>query len=303
MVSLSWWKQYIRFLYPGLRLSRCVQDACDMCVRLDIELQRVDLSSAQLAELILQKEMHLDAAIAQRRFISEFTREFAGKHAPDQLLPWIIIADSMAPLPPDEVVYDLCGSIDDSIAFNVVNADIKIQIEIEDFGGSFPLPHYGSVRPSVDYFQSNLMMQNFVIADLSNGINHVLLYDERGQGKGVDALCSLRLRHHLEIAKKPYPPKILLMILDNCVGQNKSQGIMQFFAILSLLLYEKVVIVFLLPGHSHNAADRVVAHCRNAIRKENLYHPMEIIERWNAVKSIAAEFLNHEDRNSPFYCG
>lgn len=70
------------------------------------------------------------------------------------------------------------------------------------------------------------MMQNFVIADLSNGVNHVLLYDERGHDKGVDALCSLRLGHHLKIAKKPFAPKILFMILDNRIGKNKSQGIM-----------------------------------------------------------------------------
>ncbi|OAE22252.1 hypothetical protein AXG93_412s1420 [Marchantia polymorpha subsp. ruderalis] len=36
-----------------------------------------------------------------------------------------------------------------------------------------------------------------------------------------------------------------------------------------LFVYEKVIIVFLLLGHSHNAANRVVAHCRNAIRKES----------------------------------
>ncbi|OAE22251.1 hypothetical protein AXG93_412s1410 [Marchantia polymorpha subsp. ruderalis] len=130
----------------------------------------------------------------------------------------IIIADSMHIFPPDEEVYDLCGSPYDNIAFNVINIDIKIQIQIEDYGGSFALPVYSSECPSVDYFQFNLMMQNLLIADLSNGVNHVLLYDKQGQGKGIDALCRLRLRHHLEIAKKPCPPKILFMILDNCVG-------------------------------------------------------------------------------------
>lgn len=49
-------------------------------------------------------------------------------------------------------------------------------------------------------------------------------------------------------------PKTLLCVFNNCVGQNKSQLIMMFFAMLSVI-----------PGHSHN---RVVAWCRNAINEE-----------------------------------
>jgi hypothetical protein len=41
------------------------------------------------------------------------------------------------------------------------------------------------------------MMQNFIISDITANHNNVLIYDERGQGKGADALCSLRLLFHL----------------------------------------------------------------------------------------------------------
>ena len=69
-----------------------------------------------------------------------------------------------------------------------------VQIQAEDYGGGIALPHYGYRRPSADYFNSNLMTYNFVIADISSGENNVFFYDERGQGKGADALCSLRIR-------------------------------------------------------------------------------------------------------------
>lgn len=69
-----------------------------------------------------------------------------------------------------------------------------VQLQAEDYGGGIALPHYGYRRPSVDYFNSNLMTYNFVIADITTGQNNVFFYDERGQGKGADALCSLRLR-------------------------------------------------------------------------------------------------------------
>jgi hypothetical protein len=53
------------------------------------------------------------------------------------------------------------------------------------------MPHYGHSWPSVDYFNSNLMVSNFVIVDLTNDNADVLFYDEQAQGKDVDALCSL----------------------------------------------------------------------------------------------------------------
>jgi nicotinic acid mononucleotide adenylyltransferase len=67
----------------------------------------------------------------------------------------------------------------------------QIQIQIEDFGGNFAMLHYGHLHPSADYFNSNLMMSNFVVADLINNNNDVFFYDERTPGKDVDALCSL----------------------------------------------------------------------------------------------------------------
>jgi len=66
-----------------------------------------------------------------------------------------------------------------------------IQIQIEDFGGSFNMLHYGHSRPSADYFNSNLMVSNFVVVDLTNDNADVLFYDERPQGKDANALCSL----------------------------------------------------------------------------------------------------------------
>ena len=69
-----------------------------------------------------------------------------------------------------------------------------VQLQAEDYGGGITLPHYGYRCPPMDYFNSNLMTYNFVIADITTGQNNVFFYDERGQGKGADALCSLRLR-------------------------------------------------------------------------------------------------------------
>ena len=59
------------------------------------------------------------------------------------------------------------------------------------------MPHFGFRRPSADYFNSNFVLDNFVIADITGDRNNVIFYDERGQGKDADALFSPRIRYHL----------------------------------------------------------------------------------------------------------
>ena len=98
----------------------------------------------------------------------------------------------------------------------------------------------------------------FIIANLS----YVTIL--RCMGKDKDALCSLRLNYHISSRQKCLeenrtPPEVYVSIRDNCIGQNKSNVTMLFDCWLSLSFYKRVMLVFLLPGHSHMIADRVVA--------------------------------------------
>ena len=113
-----------------------------------------------------------------------------------------------------------------------------VRIQCEDYGGNFCLPWYGSKRPCVDYYLSNLSIYMFVISNLTNGINSVYLYDERAMGKNADAMCSLRFIYHLRTyveAKENNTvssfPETLYIVMDNCVGQNKSQVVMMFMSV------------------------------------------------------------------------
>ncbi|ETN17985.1 hypothetical protein PPTG_05628 [Phytophthora nicotianae INRA-310] len=109
----------------------------------------------------------------------------------------------------------------------------RVQIQAEDYSGSIS-PHYGNTRPSVGYFNSNLMIQNFVVADITNGRNNVYFNDKRAQGKDANALFSLRLLNHLSTLKNNIhdgipPPDISFSILDSCVGQNKPKACSAFY--------------------------------------------------------------------------
>ncbi|OWZ12487.1 hypothetical protein PHMEG_00014342 [Phytophthora megakarya] len=85
------------------------------------------------------------------------------------------------------------------------------------------------------------------------------------------------------------PAGISFSLLDNCVGQNKSKVVLMFFAMQSVVFPYK------------NIADRVVAWCRNAVRKISIFSPCELICEMNKVKSIDAVFLDHESPECIFH--
>jgi hypothetical protein len=154
--------------------------------------------------------------------MSTFFKEFVKQHALDKLVPCTIIPNSYN----NDCAHDV-GDIDMTSTTTVPT----IQIQIKDFGGSFPMPHYGHSQPSAYYFNSNLMVSNFVVVDHISDNVDMLFYDEQVQGKDVDALCSLRFTYHSNKLKmmfehKQGTPKILVVIFDNYVGQNKSELVM-----------------------------------------------------------------------------
>lgn len=60
------------------------------------------------------------------------------------------------------------------------------------------------------------------------------------------------------------------------------------FFMLCILCYKKIVLLFLIPGHSHNADDRVVAWCRRAMKGHKLYTAECIKTIMYMVKGVSA---------------
>ena len=107
----------------------------------------------------------------------------------------------------------------------------------------------------------------------------------KAQGKDGNALCSLRMAYHLT---KSESTTISLDLLDNCVGQSKSNSTMMFCARLSLPYYKKFVCLYLKTGHSHMISDRVVAWMQNSIRRKQMFIHLIL---WNHV--ITSTLLMH----------
>ena len=76
-----------------------------------------------------------------------------------------------------------------------------------------------------------------------------------------------------------------------------------FMAFLSMTLYKRVVCHYLISGHSHMCPDRVVSHVKRSFGVQNLFHPNEMVECINTIKSVTAQFLDHNDPARPLHVG
>ncbi|KAF1777288.1 hypothetical protein GQ600_18050 [Phytophthora cactorum] len=88
-----WWLQYVHHYFPSVRLSRPKEDLCDACTRIETLLLNPNISDPECAELVVEKELHLDAAINQRRDMSAFAKQYVARKAADQTIPEEIIPD------------------------------------------------------------------------------------------------------------------------------------------------------------------------------------------------------------------
>ena len=82
---------------------------------------------------------------------------------------------------------------------------------------------------------------------------------------------------------------------DNCVGQNKSHALMQFYAWLSLWCYETVIVIYLIPGHSHFAPDVATAWMCQTLKNKNTFTPSQLLRCVNSCDRLEATWLQKKD--------
>ncbi len=128
----------------------------------------------------------MDATINEHHIVSTFFKEFVKQHVLDQHVPHTIIPDSYD----DDHAPDV-GDID------MTSTTTTPTIQIWGFQWQLHHASLWASRPLADYFNSNLMVSNFFVADFTNDSANMFFYDERAWGKDVDALCNLRFMYHI----------------------------------------------------------------------------------------------------------
>jgi hypothetical protein len=219
-MALSTFREYRIWLFPGYSLSRRKEDECDHCIHLQLIISNPLSSVSERDQARMELDMHNEAAVEQRRAIKKFTLRYMSSlnlpvqpvHVPDfidgedngeteefeagiehieqQEREQVGIVNT--PFSTYLQGIDTLVSVVDG-EYLPVNEDethreYSALVIAEDYGQSVALPHFGFRRPSADYFNSNLMVHLFVMADISRKQNKIMMYDEQCMGKEKDAL-------------------------------------------------------------------------------------------------------------------
>ena len=318
-------KAVVKFLIPTLRLGRTKKDSCNACFSLELQIKDPETSEQLKQELIAAKELHLEDAINTRRFISNLVKSVKNKIAPDDppLGEYPVFIPACFKDPFDRLNRPLVvdyeeGRIgleeNDGTAWDDFNLEVTddaevepsetggnvrriLRVTVQDFGSGIPLPYYGANQPNHDYFASNITLHNMNFVDCASGRCQISYFDERLAGKDGNSVCSLRwnnLKQHI-LENQTNLPLAECKVLDNCVGQNKSNSTHKFSMLCSMLIFpEGVTDIYFKVGHSHNQSDAKTGHAAKAMSKKNLYTPQAVAQEINKVKGLFAEVL-HEN--------
>jgi hypothetical protein len=132
---------------------------------------------------------------------------------------------------------------------------------------------------------------------------HCHVYNEAVAKKGANNVASLIVKtlRQLNLLRDDSAGGELNIIFDNCSGQNKNNTVLRLAAWLKQMGYfKKVKFVFLIVGHTKNAADRLFNSLKHEYRKENiftmqaLFDCLGVSDSVTVVPSVAEDFLDYD---------
>ena len=101
----------------------------------------------------------------------------------------------------------------------------------------------------------------------------------------------------------------LYIIFDNCLGQNKNNTVLKLAGWLQAMGYfKKVEFIFLIVGHTKNAADSLFNSLKHEYHKENLFimqglfDCLGVSECVTVVPTLPEDFLDYDRLFSDIYC-
>jgi hypothetical protein len=155
---------------------------------------------------------------------------------------------------------------------------------IVDYGQNMALPWFGTSQPGDTYYYTPLTIFNLGVVDVSHPDGEHLychLYKEGDGKKGGDNVASLLMKslRHLNILQDDCRGKELNVVFDNCPGQNKNHHVLWLVPyLIEMGYFHTVNFIFLVVGHTKNAADRRFNNLKMIYRKSNVYTFNQLLE-------------------------
>jgi hypothetical protein len=153
---------------------------------------------------------------------------------------------------------------------------------VVDYGQNMELPSYNDEQPGITYYYSPLSVYNLGMVDHAHRYNdgrvaehlHCHVYHEGVGKKGATNVASLIMKtlRELQLLREDAVGGELNIIFDNCSGQNKNNTVLKLALwIMAMGYFKSVQFIFLVVGHTKNAADRLFNLLKEDYRSRNLF--------------------------------
>ncbi len=168
---------------------------------------------------------------------------------------------------------------------------------VVDYGQNVELPVCNKEQPSCTYYFSPLSIFYLGVVNHAHVYNdgcvskhlHCHLYHVGVGKKGANNVASLIVKTlgQLNLLRKDSVGGELNVTFNNCLGQNKNNIVLRLAAWLMAMGYFKEVnFIFLVVGHTKNAADHLFNSLKNKYRKQNLFTFQGLVESLNKLLMV-----------------
>jgi len=180
---------------------------------------------------------------------------------------------------------------------------------VVDYGQNMELPVYNTQQPGCTYYYSPLSVYNLGMVNHAHEYEdgtikehmYAHVYHEGVGKKGANNVASLIVKtlRRLYLLQDDSVGGELNIIFDNCSGQNKNNTVLKLAMLLKAAGYfTSVNFIFLIVGHTKNAADRLFNSLKHEYRKKNLYTMEDLIRSLDVSNSVTVIPTVPEDFNN-----
>ena len=206
-------------------------------------LASMDLETRE--DILLKSTVHVTDAKAQREYVSS--------------LRGVAVLENAANLPHNERTY----------------------LYYFDYAQNVQCPQFGGEQPGETYYYSPLNVNVFGIVDSNTQTEKLVAYcyHEGEGGKGGDNVNTMLYdfleKQNLLIGGG----KHLVLVCDNCPGQNKNRMVIRFIVwLVEKGYFQTVSLLFLVVGHTKNPCDRLFNLLKAGYRNRNIYNVPDLIK-------------------------
>jgi hypothetical protein len=315
MQDVPSWSTYLSFWnkhYPNLKVSRPAEDICPYCYvfhNLHKYKQQGPMPDdasppAPPPNLSLtQQEVVATSMIEQDHFDEEDVSSDIADVSEATLTSEQAILDAanhvrMARAQRELVNAKVQAAREDSI--NAVDHFHRTYTFIVDYGQNMELPFFGGSQPGDTYYYTPLNIFNLGFVDVADARGDHLychLYREGDGKKGGNNVASLVMKSlHMIGLLQQVNGKELNIVFDNCAGQNKNHHVLWLVPYLVEMGYFRSVnFIFLVVGHTKNAADRRFNNLKMVFRKSNVTSFQKLVDVCNSSEFVTVWEVNDGD--------